>query len=542
LAQDVKGVAVATVSYEASTSGWSGRSLSLEERAKSLFPLFKGAASPTGEPIIFVCHSLGGLVLKQLVVTAASGLVFGEAGQAFIKSLGAVAFYATPHGGSRYGDLADKLRFIVWPTPTMQCLSQAGPQVHALNELYRNWAAKTQIRHLILYETHRTLFGWIVKSRDADPGIANAEMQPGEADHFTICKPFDKEDARYTLCRDLVKAVILERSPKVDLTPSATDVPTIPDPLPKLPPKEPVVIPHLILRALILLAVCYVGYRGLISVYQDPFRLRLEQTLAKAGATSAQQSDISKRIIKDLQEKRIGNETFLHFLDRGELQVSADPEALYNNFISLADKYVALEQRASGLSNSSDPEVKSLAGRATTALSEGDIATADLLAKAAEFRQKVASSAKFRRTDANGGIEFLDDWEKNNIVTVNIPQLATVQGGTGNVRFYKGGARQLKAAFDEIQAAGLLDQIHDWCGSYSPRLERRSNVLSTHALGTSFDINCAVMPPGLRIRLSERPRFAKLVEIFQKHGFMWGGLFSTPDPMHFQLFRDNTQQ
>jgi len=540
LAEDLRGVAVATISYEASTSNWTGRSLSLEERAKSLFPLLKSALGEDEAPIIFVCHSLGGLVLKQLIVMAASGLTFGEEAKPFLKRIAGIAFYATPHGGSHYGDLADQLRFFVWPTPTMQCLSQAGSQVHLLNEQYRNWAAANpSVQHLILYETQKSIFGWIVKSRDADPGIPNAQMQPGEADHFKIFKPFDRADARYTLCRDLVASIA--RRANFDPTPTAENLPIIPDPLPALPPSEPIIISQIFLRAMILLLVCYVGYRGMIAVYADPFRLRIEQSLQAKGASPEQSREISNRIAKDLRERKIGDETFEHFLDRGDLQVTPDPEVIYKNFLSLANRYSQLEDRLKQLSDTKDPEARSLGDQATTALKQGDIQTAEEIAKALELQRQLESQVQFHQIDATGSVEFLNDWDKQNIVIVNIPELASVGAGTTDVKFYKPAAKQLKAAFDEIQQAGLMGEIHEWCGSYSPRVRRGANALSAHAFGTAFDINCSTMPMGRPVELSKQPKFVELIKIFRKHGFLWGGMrggpTGVPDPMHFQLYR-----
>jgi pimeloyl-ACP methyl ester carboxylesterase len=540
LAEQIKGVAVGTISYEASPSGWRGTSLSLEERAKTLFPLLKSTLANSKGPIVFVCHSLGGLVLKQLVVMAASGLTFGREGEALLRRVEGVAFYATPHGGSRYGNLADQLKFFVWPTPTMQCLSQGGPQVHLLNEQYRNWAAANPaVKHLILYETQRSIFGWIVKARDADPGIPNAEMQPGEANHFTICKPFGRGDARYTLCRELVTSIVRRDAPDLDLTPDSANPPLVPDPLPSLPPREPVVVPHLVLRMLIVLAVCYVGYRGILSVYDDPFRLRLQQSFESKGLTPQDSREISSKIASDAKERKIGEETLQHFLDRGDLQLTGDPAVIYKNFLTLANKYSELEGRLKNLADSKNPDVQALSSQGTSALKQGNIASAEMLAKAAELRRQLQSQAEFRKKDSPPDwIEFTNNWDKDNIAVVDIPQLAAVGDGTTGIKFYKPAANQLQAAFDELQKAGLMNQIHEWCGSYAPRLIRGSTtILSNHALGTSFDINCTELPLGRPMQLSDRPDFAKVVDIFQKHGFVWGGYFGRPDPMHFEIYR-----
>ena len=421
----------------------------------------------------------------------------------------------------------------------MQCLSQGGSQVHLLNEQYRNWAAANPaVKHLILYETQRSMFGWIVKSRDADPGIANAEMQPGEADHFTICKPFGPGDARYTLCRDLVTSIIHHDAPDLDLTPDDANPPRVPDPLPALPPREPVIISQLVLRLLIVLAVCYVGYRGMLSVYADPFTLRLERSLQSNGLTLQASQEISGKIASDAKERKIGAETLQHFLDRGDLQLTGDPAVIYKNFLTLANKYSELEERIKSLTDSKNPDVKDLSNQASSALKQGNIDAAEMLAKAAELRRRLQDQVQFRKTDEYGHIEYTNDWDRDNITVVDIPQLAAIGAGTNGIKFYQPAAKQLQAAFDEIQKAGLMNQIHEWCGSYSPRLLRGStNILSNHAFGTALDINCTNLTYGRPVQFSNQPDFAKVVDIFQKHGFVWGGYFARPDPMHFETYR-----
>ncbi len=68
-------------------------------------------------------------------------------------------------------------------------------------------------------------------------------------------------------------------------------------------------------------------------------------------------------------------------------------------------------------------------------------------------------------------------------------------------------------------------------------IKRGTSVLSAHSVGVAFDINCKVLTAGRKIYLSNEPDFARLIEILRKHGFIWGGWFTYPIPMHFQLYR-----
>ena len=142
--------------------------------------------------------------------------------------------------------------------------------------------------------------------------------------------------------------------------------------------------------------------------------------------------------------------------------------------------------------------------------------------------------------DENGMLKFISGWSDADVVPVAIPQLAGVAGApaSGNVRFYKGAAADLQAAFKEIEEQGLISDILSWDGSFVPRTLRGSGKPSIHAYGLAFDIN-AEWNSALREApaVGEKGSVRRLVPIFEKHGFRWGGNFARADPNHFQWAR-----
>lgn len=143
---------------------------------------------------------------------------------------------------------------------------------------------------------------------------------------------------------------------------------------------------------------------------------------------------------------------------------------------------------------------------------------------------------KFRyRAIGDGNIQVLDNWERENIVTVSIPQLKSL--GFPNVRFHKLGASQLKKLWSDWEKANLLHLVLTYSGSYVPRFIRGSNsILSNHAFGSAFDINyewnqLAAMPALAGRKGSVR----ELVPIAHENGFYWGGHFTRLDGMHFEI-------
>jgi hypothetical protein len=143
------------------------------------------------------------------------------------------------------------------------------------------------------------------------------------------------------------------------------------------------------------------------------------------------------------------------------------------------------------------------------------------------------------------GIRITGGWDKANLGTVALPELAQVRSGTsGNITFYRGAHPQIRSLFASWRKAGLLALIKTWDGAYNPRYMRKATHirknLSNHAWGTAFDINASLnrlgQPPAA---LGTPGCVFELVEIAHQHGFYWGGHFrgTRPDGMHFEVAR-----
>jgi hypothetical protein len=129
----------------------------------------------------------------------------------------------------------------------------------------------------------------------------------------------------------------------------------------------------------------------------------------------------------------------------------------------------------------------------------------------------------------NGFIEPDRAWVASNIVTGSVPIIGTVSCH----RFMFG---QLQAALTEIANEGLAGEIRsgDYGGCYVPRFIDRDpgKPLSMHAFGLAIDLNTSTNQLGTRGDMHPG-----IVAIFEKWGFIWGGRWSRPDPMHFELGR-----
>ena len=128
---------------------------------------------------------------------------------------------------------------------------------------------------------------------------------------------------------------------------------------------------------------------------------------------------------------------------------------------------------------------------------------------------------------ANGTVTPQASWVRSFIRTEKVPIL-------GSVTCNKGMLPQLRAALTDIVNSGLAAQIHpgEYAGCYYPRFIANDpgKGLSLHSWGIAVDLN---VPGNQRGTVGEMDR--RVVAIFKKWGFAWGGDWSYTDPMHFEM-------
>lgn len=184
-------------------------------------------------------------------------------------------------------------------------------------------------------------------------------------------------------------------------------------------------------------------------------------------------------------------------------------------------------------------------GFEVVALSSEDFPPKPADAKPLSFdeRQKLLGVITYTPSPVAGnpeGIKITNDWQKDHLGLVTIPQLKGVYGAppSGNISFNKVAIPQLAALFQAWEAEGLLNRILSWGGSFAPRFIRGSKTtLSQHAHASAFDMNVAWNPLGARGALiGEKGSTRELALTAYRHGFYYGGWFTRRDPMHFEVF------
>ena len=90
--------------------------------------------------------------------------------------------------------------------------------------------------------------------------------------------------------------------------------------------------------------------------------------------------------------------------------------------------------------------------------------------------------------------------------------------------------RPLTDALVNIRDRGFQGEVKTWDGCFNVRKKRGAQSPSLHSWGLAIDINAAWNGFGKTPTMSPG-----LVKCFTDAGFDWGGTWSKPDGMHFQL-------
>ena len=90
-------------------------------------------------------------------------------------------------------------------------------------------------------------------------------------------------------------------------------------------------------------------------------------------------------------------------------------------------------------------------------------------------------------------------------------------------------AAELERVLRTLRSCGAWEHIETFDGGYTWRAQRGSGKLSMHAYGGAVDFNAAENGLGMKPMMH-----SSVVDVFEGHGWAWGGRWKRPDGMHFQ--------
>ncbi|KAH8747004.1 ankyrin repeat protein [Hyaloscypha finlandica] len=152
-------------------------------------------------PIIFICHSLGGIVAKKAIIRAHEKSLY----QTTLDAIKGIAFFGTPHRGSALADwstlASNILRAASFGVNTQTQLSKdLKKNSKVLQEISKSFVERAKDLQLVsFYETEKMDFMncRVVEEESAVLGFPDEVAIPIKGDHRTICRFEAHDEQKY---------------------------------------------------------------------------------------------------------------------------------------------------------------------------------------------------------------------------------------------------------------------------------------------------------------------------------------------------------
>jgi pimeloyl-ACP methyl ester carboxylesterase len=227
IANDLPKTQVWSLGYPAGPTLWLADSsrMGVLERSRNILHFL--SVTGLGErPIVFVAHSLGGLMVKQLLRTASS--MQNSDWHKVLGQVRGVAFLATPHTGSSLANLAKAASLMFRASAVTKDLAKGSDYLADLNDWFRQNTSQLDIGVEAYYETEPVKGAvLVVNSASANPGVSGCVPVPVDGDHFSMCKPLSQQSLVYLSVKKFVNSFLAGKSWRVYSIPGYSKVETM---------------------------------------------------------------------------------------------------------------------------------------------------------------------------------------------------------------------------------------------------------------------------------------------------------------------------
>lgn len=206
------------VDYPADLFWWSNTGMAIPERARSVVDALVNYGLGS-KPLIWVTHSLGGLLVKSMLRAAHE--LNNPNWEPVVRQTRGVVFLGTPHTGASLGTVADLLRILMSVNAGQLKANEA--HLLDLTTWYSRNARRLGIRTLAYYEKGTVRGIKVVDEGSADPRVDDCVPVPSDANHMDICKPKDKHDPVFRGVLRFIQSLVPPASAVSNREPAQTD-------------------------------------------------------------------------------------------------------------------------------------------------------------------------------------------------------------------------------------------------------------------------------------------------------------------------------
>lgn len=215
LSKDFNEVSVWTVGYDATPSAWIKDTMPMEDRAMNILNNLAHTPPIGQRPIIFIVHSMGGLLLKYMLEKAK---IDDDYEHILNQTKGAV-FLAVPHEGAGGANFLKALSIVLRVNAIVKQLKKNASELDRLDGSFNKIVKQENLKCISFFETKEIrikkfygLFGTkgikIVSKASAMGRFNQPEPIAIDEDHIGICKLKSKNDLVYKNIHPYVKNIL----------------------------------------------------------------------------------------------------------------------------------------------------------------------------------------------------------------------------------------------------------------------------------------------------------------------------------------------
>jgi pimeloyl-ACP methyl ester carboxylesterase len=219
LAQDLPETCVWSAEYPAAPAKWlgSGKSIPLQTVVIALLDRLE-QLKLGNRPIVLICHSLGGLVAKQMIRAAAERTV-SETWRKIGLAVKGVMFISTPHAGAPLANFLVTMAGLLLPSrigrssASLEDLQANSIVLSQLSDWYREAAHTDGIATQAYYEEELTNGVMVVPLDTGNPKLLKVTPIPLPFNHWQTSKPRSRSSQVYMGAVQFVQKVIINGPP-----------------------------------------------------------------------------------------------------------------------------------------------------------------------------------------------------------------------------------------------------------------------------------------------------------------------------------------
>ncbi|XP_045458294.1 protein SERAC1 [Melitaea cinxia] len=210
LPKDCSNLRILGFNYWSKLSDWLEgcplKNADIESRACELSSTLLDAGVGTNN-VVWLAHSMGGLIVKQLLIDAAQSS--DPAYKNLCQNTKAVLFYSTPHTGSALATMPRAAAVVLWPSKDVKQLKENSPTLLQMHQSFIKFADSFNWETISFAENLPTLItAFKVPVHFVDPYSADLGRGPFyqlPLDHLSICKPATRQSVLYTTVLDVLQ-------------------------------------------------------------------------------------------------------------------------------------------------------------------------------------------------------------------------------------------------------------------------------------------------------------------------------------------------